>query len=79
VSISAETDFADAILKVAGAADDFYFDADEINRQIAPVNFRETHGVLLRGDDDFGLPLFCAIDDVQNFLLREAVMVGEAF
>jgi hypothetical protein len=39
---SAETDFADAILKVVGAADDFDFDAHEIDRQVAPVNFGES-------------------------------------
>jgi len=76
---SSETDFADAILEVVCAADDFDFDAHEIDRQVSPVNFGEAHGVLLRGDDDLGLALFAAVDGVQDFLLREAVMVGEAF
>src|SRR5208283_6067101 len=76
---SAETDFADAILKVVRAADDLDFDAHEINRQVAPVEFREADGVLLRGDDGVGLAFLAAVDGVEDFLLREAVMIGKAF
>jgi hypothetical protein len=74
-----KTDFADAVLKVIGAADYLDFDAHEINRQVAPVNFGESHGILLRGDDGVGLAFFGAVDDVEYFLLREAVMVGKTF
>src|ERR1039457_3372185 len=49
----------------------------EIDRQVAPVNLREAHGVLLRGDDDLGLAFLAAVDGVEDFLLREAVMVHE--
>jgi len=76
---SAETDFSDAILKVVGAADNLDFDAHEINRQVAPVNFGEAHGVFLGGDDGVGLAFLAAVDDVENFLLGEAVMIGKAF
>ena len=43
-----------------------------------PVNFRKTYGVFLCRDDDFRLSFFAAIDGVQDFLLAESVMVGEA-
>jgi len=49
------------------------------NGQVAPVNFREAHRVLLGGDDRVRLALLAAVDDVQHFLLAEPVMVGEAF
>src|ERR1022692_4522737 len=76
---SAETNFTDAVAEVLGAADDFDFHAHEVKRQVAPVDFRKAHGVLLCGDDDFRLALFAAIDGVENFLLGEAMMIGEAF
>ena len=58
---STKTDFADAVLKVVGAADDLDFDAHEINRQVSPVNFGKTHGVFLRGDDGGGLALLARL------------------
>ena len=73
-----KTDFLDAVVKVLGAAEDFDFDAHEVNGQIAPVDFREAHGVFLCGDDGVRLALFAAVDDVEHFLLAEAVMVGKA-
>jgi hypothetical protein len=76
---SAEADLADAILKVFGALEDFYFDAHEIDRQIAAIDFGEAHGVLLRGNDGDGLAFFAAVDRIQDFLLRKTVMIGEAF
>ena len=72
-----EADFADAILKVFGAAEDFDFDAHEINRQIAPIDFGKAHGVLLRGDDSFGKFFFAAIDGFDDFELGEAMVVGK--
>src|SRR5579862_9436205 len=78
VHTSSETDFADAVLEVVGAADDFDFDAHEENREIASVDFREAHGILLSGDNHLGLAFLAAIDHVEDFLLREPVMVGEA-
>src|ERR1017187_5800317 len=74
---SFETDFADAILKVAGAADDFDFDAHEIDRQVAPGNLPEAHGVLLRGDDDLALAFLAAVDGFEDSLLLERVMAHE--
>jgi len=35
--------------------------------------------VLLRRDDDLGQALFAAVDRVQHFLLREAMVIGETF
>jgi len=55
----------------------FDFHPHEINGQIAPVNFGETDGVLLGGDNDLGLALFAAVDDVEDFLLGETVVIGE--
>src|ERR1700722_7707776 len=78
IAVLFETNFSDAILEVVRAADDFNFHAHEKDRQVAPVNFGKTHGILLRGDDDFRLPLFATIDGVQDFLLAASVMVGEA-
>src|SRR5262245_16242668 len=72
-----EADFADAILKVFRAAEDFDFDAHEINRQIAPIDFRKANGVLLRRDNRFGKFLFAAIDDFDHFELGESVVVGK--
>src|SRR6266516_4155058 len=73
-----ETDLLDAVVKVFGAAEDFDLDAHEVDGQIAPVEFRETDRVFLRGDNGVGLAFFAAVDDVQYFLLAEPVMVGEA-
>ena len=69
----------DAVVKVFGPAEDFDFHAHEIDGQVAPVDFREAHGVLLSGDDGVRLAFFAAVDDVQHLLLAEPVMVGEAF
>ena len=63
----------DVSRRVAGA-----LDAHEVDREIAPVDFRKTHGVLLRGDDDLGLTLLAPIDEVDNFLLGEPMVIGEA-
>ena len=62
-----------------GPVQDFDFDAHEINREVAPINFREAHGVFLRRDDRLCLAFFGAIDRIDNFLLREAMMVGKTF
>ena len=72
-----QADFAHAIIEVLGAAQDFYFDAHEIDGEVAAVNFRETDGVFLGGDDDLGLAFFAAVDDVEDFLLGETVVIGE--
>src|SRR5204862_7721689 len=66
-------------IKILGAAQDFDFDAHEIDGQVAPVDFWETDGVLLRGDDGLRLAFFAAVDDDQHLLLAEAVMVGKTF
>ena len=72
-----KADFAHAVLKIFCAAENFYFHTDEINRQIAPINFWKTHGIFLRRNDRICLLLFAAIDDVQNLLLRETMVIGE--
>src|ERR1051326_6830967 len=74
-----ETNLSHAILEVIRSGNDFNFDAHEKNRQITAVDFREAHGVLLRGDDHFRLPLLAAIDGVQHLLLAEPVMIREPF
>ena len=66
-------------MKVVCAGDDFDFHAHEIKWHVAPVNLWKAHGVFLRGDDDLRLPLFGAVDGVQDFLLGKAMMIGEAF
>jgi hypothetical protein len=76
---SAKTNFAHTIIKVPGAAQDFDFHAHEINGQIAAVQLGEADGVFLGGDDDMGLAFYAAIDGVEDFLLGEAVVIGEAF
>src|SRR6478736_6723408 len=76
---SAETDFTHAIAEVVRAAYDVDFDAHEQDRQVAPVQFWETHCVFLRRHDDLRLPFLAAVDGVEHFLLRKPVMVGEAF
>jgi hypothetical protein len=72
-----EADFADAILKVFGAAEDFDFDAHEVNRQIAPINLGKSNGVLLRRDNRFSKFLFAAIDAFDDFELGESMVIGE--
>src|SRR5260221_9340175 len=73
----AKTYLADAIVEVLCAAHDFYLHAHEIDRQVAPVYLREPHRVLLRRDNEFRLAFLAAVDRVQDFLLRETVMVGK--
>src|SRR5277367_6523772 len=46
--ISAQADFAHAIVKALRSAEDFDFDTHEINGQIAAIQLGEAHGVLLR-------------------------------
>src|ERR1700751_1546019 len=74
----AEADFAHAILKTVGAADDLDLDAHEVDREIAAVNFWKPHGVLLGGNDGLGLALFASIDGVDHFLLGKTMMIGKA-
>ncbi len=73
----AEADLAHAILEVIRAAEDLDLDAHELNRQVAPVDLGEAHRVLLRGDNGVGLALLAAVDGVQDFLLGEAMVIGE--
>jgi len=49
------------------------------DRQIAPGQFSgKRTASFLRGDDDSGLAFFfCAVDGVEDLLLREAVMIGK--
>src|SRR6185503_2128288 len=77
-SPSAEAYLAHAILEVFGAFKNFDFDTHEIDRQVAPIDFRKTHGVLLRGDDAERLALLAAVHHVEHFLLGKPVMIGKA-
>src|SRR6185437_554117 len=74
----AEADFSHAILEVIRAGHDLDFDTHEKDRQIAPVNLGKTHRVLLRRDDHLRLPLFAAVDGVQDLLLRKTMVIGKA-
>src|SRR5260221_9294213 len=66
---STKTNLTHTIVEVLGTRHDLNFHSHEINRQIAPVNFREADGVLLRGDDGGGLTFLASIDSVQDLLL----------
>ena len=77
--VLAKANLADTILKVFCAADDFDFDAHEVNRKIAAIKFWESHSIFLGSDDHLGVAFFGAIDGIENFLLRESMMVGESF
>src|SRR5688572_26382926 len=76
--MSAKTDLPDAILEVLGAGQDFDFHAHEIDGEIAPVDFGKADRVFLGGDDGQGLALSAAVDGVQDFLLRKAMVVGKS-
>ncbi len=79
VHASAKTNLPEAVAEVVRAAHDPDFDANEIDWQVAPVEFGKARRVFLRRDDRLGLALFAAVDGVQDFLLGEPVVVGEAF
>lgn len=68
-----------AVLKIFGAAEDADFYAHEAEGKVTSVDFREADGVFLGGEDDFSLAFFAAVDGVEDFLLGEAVVIGEAF
>ncbi len=70
---------ANAVLKILGAAEDADLDAHEAEGEVAAVDFGETDRVFLGCEDDVGLALFAAVDGVEDFLLGEAVVIGEAF
>ena len=66
-------------MEILGAGENTDFDAHEVNGQIAAVEFRESDGVFLGGDDALGLSFLAAVDGVEDFLLGVTVMIGEAF
>lgn len=74
-----EADLSDTIAEIFGAFEDFDFDAHEVDREVAAVEFGEADGVFLGGDDEVGLAFDATVDDVEDFLLSEPVVVGEAF
>jgi len=74
----AEADFADAIVEVIGPGKDFNFDAHEVDGEVAAVDFGKADGVFLGSDDGLGLAFLAAVNGVENFLLGEAMVVGEA-
>ena len=51
-------------MEVVRAGENFDFDTHEINRQIAPVDFRKAHRIFLCGDDRERLAFFAAVDGV---------------
>lgn len=75
----AKADFFDALVETGGTGDDFYFHAEVVNIDVTAVQLGEADGIFLCGDDEFGAPVLAAVDDVQDFLLGVAVMVGKAF
>ena len=72
---SAKTDLAHALVEVPGALEDLDFDPHEVDGEVAPVDFRKADGVLLSGNDGFGLAFLAAVDGVDDFLLGETVMI----
>lgn len=64
-------------MKILYAAQQFDFHPQEINRNIHPLDFGQAHGVLFGGDDGAGAMVAGLVDQVNNFLLGVAVMVGE--
>ena len=74
-----EADFAHAIVETIGAVHNFDLDAHEVNGQIAAVDFGKADGVFLSGNDGFSLAFFASVDGIKNLLLREAMVIGEAF
>ena len=55
---SAKANLPDTIVEVLRARHDLYFHPHEVERQVAPVDLREAHRVLLRGDDGGGLAFY---------------------
>src|SRR5690349_21125247 len=76
--MSAKTDLAHAILKILRPAQDLDLHPHEVDRQIPAIELGKADRVFLSSQDDLGLPLLAAVDDVQDFLLREAVVVRKA-
>src|SRR6266545_8159727 len=77
--MSAEANLANAVVEILRALENLDLDAHEIDRQVAPIDLREAHGVLLGCENHLGLLLLAAVDGVEDLLLGEAVMVGKAF
>src|SRR6185503_7092038 len=75
---SSKANFSYAILEVFCASHNFDFDAHEVDRQVAAIQFRETNGILLCRDNHFGLAFLTAVNDIKNFLLLEAMMICKA-
>src|ERR1051326_5646719 len=74
-SLLPETDFADTIVKVFSAAQDFDFHAHEIDRQVTPIYLGKAHRILLCCDDGFGEFFLAAIDDLDHLELGKPMMV----
>ena len=64
-------------MEVFRTAKDFDLHAHEVDRQVAAIDFGKADGVLLRGDDGFSQFLFAPIDNLDDFELGEAVVIGE--
>ena len=66
-------------MEVIGPSKDFDFYAHEVDGEVTAVDFRKADGVFLGGDDGLGLAFLAAVNGVKDFLLGEAMVVGEAF
>src|SRR6185437_9271273 len=77
VHCSAKTDFLHAVVKVLGSAENLDLDPHEVNREVAAVDLRKAHGILLRRDDGVGLAFLAPVDDIQHLLLSEPMVVGK--
>src|SRR5262245_8223650 len=75
---STKADLADAVMEVLCSAQDFDLHPHEIDGQIPPIDLWKAHRVLLGGDDGCGLAFLASVDHVQDFLLSETMMIGEA-
>jgi hypothetical protein len=69
---------ADTLLKILSPLNYLYFHPHEVDGQISPVDFRESYGILLGGDNEVRQPGFSSVDYIQDFLLCEAVMIHKS-
>lgn len=74
-----EADAGNEFLKVFGAAEQLNFDAQVVHGNVTAFHPGQADGVFFGGDDGVGAPVAAVVDEVQNFLLGVAVVVGVAF
>src|SRR5262245_50625194 len=61
-AILTEANLANAVVEVLGALQNLDFHAHEVDGQVAPVDLRKAHGVLLGREDHLRLLFLAAID-----------------